>query len=132
MSRSLIVTPTNLKLVRKDEHWEICFQAVGKINGQRVTAWLRQSDEAYFCSVGKEDQIENLPLPLVRNFFDDPFIYAIDETDATGKQKERIAGVDHSTIAQATYEATVGVYSPDKFIVLRHGGRILRKSRKRE
>ncbi|YP_010115318.1 hypothetical protein PBC5_gp01, partial [Sinorhizobium phage PBC5] len=53
--------PEHLKLVRLNAVWQICFQANGQLDGRRIRAWLRQADGSYFCEVGTEHQVEDMP-----------------------------------------------------------------------
>lgn len=127
MARTLnieIPYPSHLKLVRIKADWQICFQATGTLDGRRIVAWLRNSDGQFFCEVGKEHQIEDMPDIDRPNFFGDKFLLAIDETDDAGKRTRSLAGADNIRAARAAFDALVPQYS-NRRIILRDGARIV-------
>ncbi|MBD9539976.1 hypothetical protein IB276_10985 [Ensifer sp. ENS04] len=126
MPRTVKHLPANhaLKLVCLRGQWQICFQARGKLDGRQMSAWLREVDGAYFCEVGKECQVEDMPEVGQTNFFGDRFNLAIDETDDVGKRTRSLAGADNIRAARAAFEALVPEYA-NRRIILRDGARIL-------
>ncbi|MBZ7921675.1 hypothetical protein LAC81_07755 [Ensifer adhaerens] len=115
---------SDLKLVRLKSEWQICFQAKGKLDGRPIIAWLRNSDGEFFCEVGKEHQIEDMPDIDRPNFFGDKFHHAIDETDDAGKRTRSLAGADNIRAARAAFDALVPQYS-NRRLILREGARIV-------
>ncbi|OOG73890.1 hypothetical protein B0E45_06265 [Sinorhizobium sp. A49] len=116
--------PAHLKLVRLDAEWQICFQGRGKLDGRPILAWLRKGDSGFFCEVGKENQVEDMPDIYRPNFFGDKFVHAIDETDANGKRTSSLAGANCAMAATAAFHALLPRYR-NRRIILRDGSRIM-------
>lgn len=122
-----LVPKRELKLVRKGEQWAICFKASGRLDGQpgKVLAWLREHDETFFAEVGEGSVAFDLPEPTQRNFFDDQFTFAIDETDAKGGRVQYLGGANNVTAATAAFHAYLKTMPPQRYVMLRQGGRVL-------
>lgn len=118
-----------LFLVRKKYTWTVAFKATGRLQGYagKTLAWLRDHDESYFCTVGTEDQIEALPDATDRNFFGDPFTFAVDEIDEKGNRIRRLSGADNVSAARAAFHVYLKSLPPARHLQLRDGGRIIMK-----
>jgi hypothetical protein len=119
----------DLYLIRKGNSWAVCFKATGRLNGHagKILAWLRDHDESYLCTVGTEDQIENLPGMETKNFFGDQFTFTVDETDEKGNQLTRLSGANNVSAARAAFHVYLKTMPPARHIRLRDGGRVILK-----
>lgn len=115
----------NLRLVRSGADWAICFMARGRLDGhdQPVLAWLREADERFWCVVGEEQQIEDMPVPMRTNFFGDQFTFSIDEITVEGKIIQRMGGANNIIAARAAFNVYVAEYPAHCRIRLRQASR---------
>lgn len=109
--------------------WQVCYQARGKIDERRITAWVYGKESRFFCEVGSEQFRVNLPIPDTKPFFDDQFNYTIEEVDENDIRIHRIAGAGNVSIAIAAYQEAK-IKMPDRIIQMRQGMRLVRRSDK--
>lgn len=112
-------------LVRCGTNWQVCYKARGSIDDRKVTAWVYGPASIFFCEVGKEDQVCDLPKPSLRPFFDDQFVHMIEELDENGTRLERLAGANDIIAANAAWQ--VITTNRRGILVMRDGSRVVRR-----
>ncbi|MCZ7488154.1 hypothetical protein [Rhizobium rhizogenes] len=113
-------------LVCAGGRWQVCYQARGKIEDRKTTAWVYGPDSRFFCEAGKEDYLTNLPLPDETPFFDDQFNFALEEVDEDGCRYSRLAGASNMSVALAAYD--VLKRTSNRIVRMRQGIRVVRRS----
>lgn len=118
-------TRRKLQLILRGAEWAICFMARGTLAGydHPVLAWLREVDECFWCVVGEEQQIEDMPVAMRTNFFGDQFTFSIDEITVEGKIIQRLGGANNVSAARAAFNFYATEYPPHCRISLRQGSR---------
>ena len=113
-------------LICHQNEWQVCYKAKGKLDWRTVTAWVYGRESIFFCEVGQEQHVVDLPDPKKVPFFDANFSFTVDEVNADGFRFKELAGADNIVAANAAYQ----VYRHNRagIVRLRHGGRMLRRS----
>lgn len=106
--------------------WQVCYQARGKVEDRKVTAWVYGPESRFFCEVGTEQYLVDLPLPHQTPFFDDQFNFSVEEVDSDGFRYSRLAGANSIAAANAAFE--VLRRSSNRVIRMRQGFRLIRRS----
>lgn len=106
--------------------WQVCYQARGKVEDRKVTAWVYGPESRFFCEVGTEQYLVDLPLPHQTPFFDDQFYFSVEEVDSDGFRYSRLAGANSIAAANAAFE--VLRRSSNRVIRMRQGFRLIRRS----
>lgn len=116
-------------LVCFNGQWQVCYQARGKVDDRKLTAWVYGTESRFFCEVGTEQFRVNLPIPDKNPFFDDQFNYMIEEVDENGIRIHRVAGSSNVSVAIAAYNEAK-IKTPNRIIQMRQGMRLVRSSDK--
>lgn len=113
-------------LVCAGGRWQVCYQARGKVEDRKITAWVYGPESRFFCEVGTEQYLVDLPQPNQTSFFDDQFSFSVEEVDSDGFRYSRLAGANSVTAASAAYD--VLRRSSNRVIRIRQGFRLIRRS----
>lgn len=113
-------------LVCAGGRWQVCYQARGKVEDRKITAWVYGPESRFFCEVGTEQYLIDLPQPNQTSFFDDQFSFSVEEVDGDGFRYSRLAGANSVTAATAAYD--VLRRSSNRVIRIRQGFRLIRRS----
>ena len=113
-------------LVCAGGRWQVCYQARGKVEDRKITAWVYGPESRFFCEVGTEQYLVDLPQPNQSSFFDDQFSFSVEEVDRDGFRYSRLAGANCVTAATAAYDSLRR--SSNRVIRIRQGFRLIRKS----
>jgi hypothetical protein len=113
-------------LICFQNEWQVCYKAKGKLEWKTITAWVYGRESIYFCEVGHEQHIVDLPDLKRMPFFDATFNFTIDEINSDGFRFSQLAGAESILAANAAYQ----VYKQNcsGIVRLRHGGRLVRRS----
>lgn len=112
-------------LIRSGPDWQVCYKARGTLDGRKIEAWVYGPESLFFCEVGQESEIANLPSPNKVPFFDDQFLHIIELVDRHGKREERLAGANNIVAANAAWAVILN--HRGGIIQMREGSRILRR-----
>lgn len=115
-------------LVRHGKRWQVCYQARGTINYERVTAWVYGDESIFFCKVG--DQNEIIMLPQKDMFFRGPFAFLVDRVSTDGVPLEILAGSANAGAAVEAYKYLKPLYSSG--LRLMNGARLMLEQGKDE
>jgi len=113
---------TEPMLIRYGREWQVCYQARGTINYERVTAWVYGPDSTFFCKHG--DQHEIIMLPEKDAFIGGQFPFVIDRVNGDGVPMEKLGGARNAGAAIAAYEYFKTIYSAG--VRLCNGARLMR------
>lgn len=117
-------------LICFEGRWQVCYQARGKLDDRKITAWVYGKESTFFCEVGLELHRVNLPIPDVKPFFDDQFNYTVEEIDEHGVRTARLAGANNVSAAIAAYNELRS--KTNRIIQMRQGMRFVRSSDKED
>lgn len=113
-------------LICHQGEWQVCYKAKGKLDWRTITAWVYGRESIFFCEVGQEQHVVDLPDPKKVPFFDTQFPFTADEITSDGFRCIELAGAGNIMAANAAYR--VYKHNMKGIVRLRHGGRIVRRS----
>lgn len=114
-------------LVCYGNEWQVCYKARGKMPGGKiVTAWVYGRESIFFCEVGQERYVFDLPNPDEKPFFDNAFNHSIDEITSAGHRIRKLGGAHNVVAANAIYQ--VHKLNSPGIIRLSEGCRFMRRS----
>lgn len=114
-------------LVCHGNEWQVCYKARGKMPGGKiVTAWVYGRESIFFCEVGQERYVFDLPNPDEKPFFDNAFNHSIDEITSDGHRIRKLGGAHNVVAANAIYQ--VHKFNSSGIIRLSEGCRFMRRS----
>ncbi|WP_119256275.1 hypothetical protein [Shinella zoogloeoides] len=119
---------TEPMLINYKGSWQVCYQARGTINYERVTAWVYGPDSIFFCRVGEQSEI--IILPEKDKFFAGPFPFMVDRVDSNDVPIERLGGAHNAGAAIEIYNYLRPHYSSG--LRLRNGIRVMKQQGKDE
>lgn len=121
-SRKTKRTPlTEPMLIRRGKEWQVCYQARGTINYERVTAWVYGPDSTFFCLLGEQNEI--IMLPQKDMFFRGPYPYIVDRVNRDGVPMEILGGSLNAGAATEIYNYLKPSYSSG--LRLMNGARVM-------
>lgn len=112
---------TEPMLVRHGKEWQVCYQARGTINCERVTAWVYGPESTFFCRVGEQNEI--IMLPQKDMFFRGPFPILIDRVTPDGVPMEILGGAMNAGAAIEVFKYLKPQYSSG--LRLMNGARLM-------
>jgi hypothetical protein len=113
-------------LICHANEWQVCYKAKGKLDWRTVIAWVYGRESIFFCEVGQEQHVVDLPDPKKVPFFDTNFTFTVDEINEDGFRFKELAGAENIVAANAAYQ--VYRHNCSGIVRLRHGGRLVRRS----
>lgn len=114
---------TEPMLIRYKNEWQVCYQARGTINYERVTAWVYGPESTFFCRVGEQNEI--IMLPKKDMSFMGPFTYMVDRVNPDGVPMEVLGGSKNAGAAIEIYKYLEPQYSSG--LRLCNGARLMKK-----
>ena len=117
--------PRDYRLINFNGEWQVCSKACRGINGERIV-WIYGKERVYFCDVGKESAVYQLPGSEKENFFGDRFTYSIEEVYEDGRRMERLGGMNNVVAAQRAFTELLSHNSKRTRLMLRHGSFVMR------
>lgn len=112
---------TEPMLIRKGKEWQVCYQARGTINYERVTAWVYGPDSVFFCRVGEQNEI--IMLPQKDMHFRGAFPFLVDRIAPDGVPMEILGGSMDAGAARAMFNHLLPNYS--RGLRMMHGARLM-------
>lgn len=117
--------PRDYRLINYLGEWQVCSKA-RRGHGERIV-WIYGKERIYFCDVGRESAVYQLPGSEKENFFGDRFNFSIDEVYAEdGRRKERLGGMNNVVAAQRAFTELLSHHSKTTRLQLRQGGFVMR------
>ena len=114
-------------LVRKGDRWQVCYQTIVTIEGKSESVWLYGPPAMIFCRSDEAEQWEELPLPFRVNFFGDRYVHVIEQIGIDGRREISLGGCNDPHAAQVAFDCLLDNTQPDRKLILREGGRIMRE-----
>lgn len=118
--------PRDYRLVEYNVTYQVCSKARRMTEDGEKIVWIYGKERIYFCDVGKEQAVYQLPEYEATNFFGDRFTWSIDEVDGTGRRLERIGGANNVVVAQRAFDEYLSHVTKRTRIQLRQGGFVMR------
>lgn len=119
--------PRDYRLINYLGEWQVCSPARRRFDGETRDVWIYGKERIYFCDVGREGAVYQLPGSEKENFFGDRFNFSIDEVYAEdGRRKERLGGMNNVVAAQKAFTELLSHHSKTTRLQLRQGGFVMR------
>lgn len=92
------------------------------------SAWVYGKDSVFFCEVGQESHLVDLPEPDKRPFFGDQFIHTIEQVDCMGVRVQRLGGANNIIAANTLLQILRSHVSriPGETVQVRDGSHVIR------
>lgn len=119
--------PRDYRLINYLGEWQVCSPARRRFDDEIRDVWIYGKERIYFCDVGREAAVYQLPGSEKENFFGDRFNFSIDEVYAEdGRRKERLGGMNNVVAAQRAFTELLSHHSKRTRLQLRQGGFVMR------
>ncbi|ASW06326.1 hypothetical protein [Rhizobium sp. 11515TR] len=117
--------PRDYRLINFNGEWQVCSKA-RRGHGERIV-WIYGKERIYFCDVGRECAVYQLPGSEKENFFGDRFNFSIDEVyPEDGRRMERLGGMNNVVAAQRAFTELLSHHSKRTRLQLRQGSFVMR------
>lgn len=119
--------PRDYRLISFNGEWQVCSPARRRFDDEIRDVWIYGKERIYFCDMGRESAVYQLPEHEHTNFFGDRFTFSIDEVYVEdGRRKERLGGMNNAAAAQRAFTEMLSHRSKETRLMLRNGGFVMR------